>query len=216
MDDLAPQIAAALIDIGAVGFTPQAPITFKSGLLSPIYVDNRQVPFHPQAWRLVIDGFQRLMHSLSFNPDLIAGIETAGIPHGAALAYQMGKPFVFVRKQAKDHGAKKLVEGGDVEGKRVLLIEDHISTGGSSLAGVDALRKDGARMEHCFAISSYGFPEAAQQFGDAHVQLHTLVTLPTILDSARQQGRFGERELAVLQDWVRDPQGWAERQGVAK
>src|SRR5262247_2754157 len=166
MDDLAPQIAAALI-----------------------YVGNRQVPFHPQAWRLVIDGFQRLMQSLSFNPDLIAGIETAGIPHGAALAYQMGKPFVFVRKQAKDHGAKKLVEGGDVEGKRV---------------------------EHCFAISSYGFPEAAQQFGDAHVQLHTLVTLPTILDSARKQGRFGESELAVLQDWVGDPHGWAERQGSGK
>ena len=71
-------------------------------------------------------------------------------------------------------------------------------------------------MEHCFAISSYGFPEAAQQFGDAHVQLHTLVTLPTVLDSARQQGRFGQSELAVLQDWVRDPQGWAARQGVAK
>src|SRR5215471_20502391 len=106
MDDLALQIAAALIDIGAVSFTPHAPITFKSGLLSPIYVDNRQVPFYPQAWRLVIDGFQRLMQRLSFNPDLIAGIETAGIPHGAALAYQMGKPFVFVRKQAKDHGAK--------------------------------------------------------------------------------------------------------------
>jgi len=121
-----------------------------------------------------------------------------------------------VRKQAKDHGAKKLVEGGDVEGKRVLLIEDHISTGGSSLAGVDALRQDGARMEHCFAISSYGFPEAAQQFGGAHVQLHTLVTLPTILDSARQKGRFGESELAVLQDWVSDPHGWAERQGFVK
>src|SRR5215471_5431361 len=92
MDDLAPQLAAALIDIGAVRFIPHAPITFKSGLLSPIYVDNRQVPFHPQAWRLVIDGFQCLMQSLSFTPDLIAGIETAGIPHGAALAYQMGSP----------------------------------------------------------------------------------------------------------------------------
>src|SRR5215475_6861761 len=216
MDDLATQIAAALIDIGAVGFTPQAPITFKSGLLSPIYVDNRQVPFYPQVWRLVIEGFQRLMQSLRFNPDLIAGIETAGIPHGAALAYRMGKPFVFVRKQAKDHGAKKLVEGGNVEGNRVLLIEDHVSTGGSSLAGVDALRKDGARVEHCFAISSYGFPEAAQQFGDAHVQLQMLVTLPTILDSARQKGRFGESELAVLRDWVRDPHGWAARQGFVK
>src|SRR5262245_34734167 len=132
MGEPARQVAHALIGIGAVSFSPIRPVLFKSGLVSPIYIDNRRVPFHPDVWRLVIGGFERLMRSDGINPDAIAGVETAGIPHGAALAYRLGKPSVFVRKQAKDHGQKRLVEGGDVNSKNVLLVEDHITTGGSS------------------------------------------------------------------------------------
>lgn len=212
----AAQIAGALIDIGAVGFTPHAPITFKSGMRSPIYIDNRQIPFHPQVWRLVINGFEVLVGEAGLAPDVIAGIETAGIPHGSALAYQMQRPSVFVRKQEKEHGAKKRIEGGNVAAKQVLLIEDHISTGGSSLAGVEALRNEDAIVEHCLAITSYGFPEASAMFNTAGVTLHVLVTLPTILEAAQLKGRFGETELAALHDWAHDPYGWAERQGLSK
>src|SRR5690242_11535426 len=98
MDDIAPQVAAALIEIGAVGFTPLQPVKFKSGLLSPLYVDNRRLPFYPEPWRLVINGLDRLIQDRGIAPEVLAGVETAGIPHSAALAYQMKKPSVFVRK----------------------------------------------------------------------------------------------------------------------
>jgi orotate phosphoribosyltransferase len=213
MDDLAGRIADALIEIGAVGFTPLQPVTFKSGLLSPIYIDNRRLPFHPEAWQLVIEGFSQLIDELELTPDVIAGIETAGIPHSAALAYHLRKPSVFVRKQVKDHGAMKLIEGGDVAGKQVVLIEDHISTGGSSLAGVKALQAERATVQHCIAITSYNFPETAAEFDGAQVPLHVLCELPTLLERAQMSGQFSEEHLALILDWSRDPHGWAARRG---
>jgi orotate phosphoribosyltransferase len=212
MDDLAGQVATALIEIGAVRFTPSQPVRFASGLLSPIYVDNRRLPFHPEAWRLVIAGFERLIADHNLNPDVIAGIETAGIPHSAALAYQMGKPSVFVRKQPKDHGAMKRVEGGNVSGKAVLLIEDHITTGGSSLSGVDGLRAEGANVAHCLTITSYGFPEAAAAFDAAGVGLHVLCALPDLLEVALQKGHFDQDALALILAWSQDPHGWTAGQ----
>jgi orotate phosphoribosyltransferase len=212
MDDLAGQVAAALIEIGAVRFTPLQPVRFTSGLLSPIYVDNRRLPFHPEAWRLVIAGFERMIDDRALNPDVIAGIEAAGIPHSAALAYQMQKPSVFVRKQPKGHGAMKRVEGGDVSGKTVLLIEDHITTGGSSLSGIDGLRAEGAIVGHCLTITGYGFPEAAAAFEDAGVQLHVLCRLSILLEAARKKGQFDQEAVALILDWSRDPHGWTARQ----
>jgi orotate phosphoribosyltransferase len=216
VSDLTMQIAEGLIDIGAVGFTPHTPITFKSGIQSPIYVDNRTVPYHWRVWQLVIHGFAQMIEARGIQFDVIAGIETAGIPHSAALAYHLRMPSVFVRKEAKDHGAKKRVEGGEVRGKQVLLIEDHISTGGSSLAGVQALRAEGAIVEYCLAITSYAFSEATTQFSEAGVSLHVLATLPDLLAAARKKALFGDAEMAVLEDWVSDPRGWAVRQGIEK
>jgi orotate phosphoribosyltransferase len=212
MDDLAGQVAAALIEIGAVRFTPSQPVRFASGLLSPIYVDNRRLPFHPEAWRLVIAGFERLIADRALHPDVIAGIEAAGIPHSAALAYRMQKPSVFVRKQPKDHGAMKRVEGGDVSGKAVLLIEDHVTTGGSSLSGVEGLRAEGAVVRHCLTITGYGFPQAAAAFEEAGVGLHVLCELPDLLEVALQMGRFDRDALALILDWSHDPHGWTARQ----
>ena len=208
MDDLTGQIAAELIEIGAVSFTPSQPVRFKSGLISPIYVDNRRLPFHPDAWRLVILGFDHLIADRALNFDAIAGIETAGIPHGAALAYHLQKPSVFVRKQPKDHGTKKLVEGGDVTGKAVLLIEDHITTGGSSLSGVNALRSEGAVVQHCLAITSYGFPDSASAFDAAEVRLHVLCELSTLLEVALQKELFNQQELSMIRNWSNDPHHW--------
>lgn len=212
MDDLTGQIAAALIEIGAVSFTPLQPVTFKSGLLSPIYVDNRRLPFHPEVWRLVILGFEQLIADRALSYDLIAGIETAGIPHSAALAYHLQKPSVFVRKQPKDHGKKKLVEGGDVTGKEVLLVEDHITTGGSSLAGVNALRTESAGVQHCLAITSYNLPEATTAFNAAGVQIHVLCKLSKLLEVALQKELFDQEELDIIRDWSHDPHNWARRQ----
>ncbi len=204
------QVARALLEIGAVGFTPNSPITFKSGIKSPVYVDNRRLPFWPEQWRVVIDGFRQKIESTPIPFDIIAGIETAGIPHSAALAYSLQKPSVFVRKQAKDHGTGKRIEGGDVSGRRVLLVEDLVTTGGSSLSGVEALRAEGAIVEDCLCIISYGFQEATQAFDQAGVRLHILSPFAAIVNEAEKMGRFGAGELAVVQAWLRDPYGWIE------
>jgi orotate phosphoribosyltransferase len=204
------EVARTLLEIGAVGFNPQQPITFKSGIKSPIYVDNRRLPFHPAHWRIVIDGFRTLIEREHIQLDVVAGIEAAGIPHSSALAYSSGLPSVFVRKQPKEHGTRSRIEGGDVANLRVLLVEDLVTTGGSSLSGVAALREAGADVEDCFAIISYGFTEARMAFAEADVRLHTLTSFDEILKAA------GEAiDQVTIRDWLRDPYGWAGRQGLA-
>jgi orotate phosphoribosyltransferase len=159
-------------------------------------------------WGAVIDAFRQTIEQQKLAFDVIAGIETAGIPHSAALAYALGAPSVFVRKQAKDHGLRSRVEGGDVAGRRVLLVEDLVTTGGSSLAGVEALRDAGAIVEHCLCITSYGFPEATRAFEMARVSLYPLTPFSAIVVEAAQRGLFGADELSILEAWLRDPHGW--------
>lgn len=200
-------IARALLDIHAVVFTPDAPVTFKSGIVSPIYVDNRRLPFEPDAWHQVIAAFGRTINDQNLEFDVIAGIETGGIPHSAALAYTLNRPSVFVRKQPKEHGMKRRVEGGEVTARRVLLIEDLITTGGSSLSGVQALRDEGARVVACLAIFSYGFPQAAASFTEAAVPLFTLTSLADILTAAQESGYLEPAAVAAVSSWQRAIEG---------
>ncbi len=206
------QVARALLEIGAVGFTPHEPVTFKSGMLSPVYVDNRRLIAHPQHWHIIIQSFQDLIAHQALSFDVIAGIETAGIPHSSALAYTLQVPSVFVRKAAKGHGKKRRVEGGDVNQKRLLLIEDMVTTGGSSLSGVAALRESGAIVEHCLTITSYGLEMSRVAFATAGVHLHTLAPFMLIAEEALRQDYFGQEEMLVIEDWLNDPHGWGERQ----
>ncbi len=209
-------IAHQLLQIQAVGFKPSAPLTFKSGLLSPVYVDNRRLPFHPVAWKKILMAFAHCIEEQHLDFEVIAGIETAGIPHSAALGLLLKKPSVFVRKKIKDHGTKSRIEGGDVRGKKVLLVEDHVTTGGSSLAGVDALRADGARVSNCLSITSYEFPVATLAFETAGVHLHTMTTFDTILAVALKEKIFTVDQQLVVADWLRDPAGWGERHGFSQ
>lgn len=204
-------VANALLDIKAVGFNLQQPILFKSGILSPVYVDNRILPSHPQEWQLIIASFQQLVKDQHLDYEIIAGIETAGIPHSAALAFATDTPSVFVRKQSKDHGTKKMVEGGEVAGKKVLLIEDHISTGGSSLSGVQHLRAAGAQITDCLAISTYGFPESKNAFDQAGVALHTLTDFSHILEQAKKRNILQAKEVAIVQTWLENPRAWSDK-----
>ncbi len=213
MENTTQKIAQTLLNIQAVGFKLAEPITFKSGLKSPVYVDNRRLPFFPEEWTLVIEGFRELITLNSLDFDIIAGIETAGIPHSAALGFLLKKPSVFVRKQVKDHGTKKRVEGGQVEGKRVLLIEDHITTGGSSLSGVEALRAEGGIVTDCLAITSYEFPNSKTVFAEAGVQPHTLTSFAVILEEAVKSGAIPADALATVEDWFTEQKGWAGRHG---
>jgi orotate phosphoribosyltransferase len=205
-------VARALLDIAAVRFTPRQPVTFKSGIVSPVYVDNRRLPYHPAAWQTIITGFQHLIQQQSIAHDVIAGVAVGGVPHSSALAYALNQPSVFVRKAAKSHGTGQRVEGGDVQHKTILLIEDLVTTGGSSLDGVQALREAGAAVSDVLAIVSYGFDEAVRNFAGADVTLHTLTDFDTLLEEALARNLFNNQDAELIRAWFADPHNWQKRQ----
>jgi orotate phosphoribosyltransferase len=196
-----------------VGFRPAEPITFKSGIKSPVYCDNRRFPFWPDEWAKVIHGFEALIAEREIPVDVVGGVEAAGIPHSAALGFSMRLPSVFIRKELKEHGTKKRVEGGDVMGRRVVLVEDLVTTGGSSVAAIEALRAEGAIVTDCLAIISYGFPEAVEMFEISGIRLHAATTFETVLESALERKMIGEADAAVVRDWLKEPRSWAQRHG---
>jgi orotate phosphoribosyltransferase len=210
------EIAEALIAIDGVGFRPHDPVTFKSGIQSPVYCDNRRFPFWPEQWTKVIRGFEAMVNERSIAMEIVAGVEAAGIPHSAALGFAMQRPSIFVRKEAKGHGTKKRVEGGDVLGRRVVLVEDLVTTGSSSMAAMEALRDEGAIVSDCLAIISYNFPEAVELFARSAIRLHAATTFETVLQVALERGVIDAAGAEIVSDWLRDPRGWAARQGLEK
>lgn len=210
------KVARALLEIGAVGFRPEDPIQFKSGIWSPVYVDNRLFTSNPNEWKDVIEGFQNLIKEKTLSFDMIAGIESAGISHSAVLGYQEKKPMVYVKKEVKEHGTKKRIEGGKVKGKKVLLLEDLVSTGGSSISGVNVLREEGAQVDDCIVIVSYGMKKATEKFDKEKVNLHTLTSFPVILEEAVSMGKISDEISETVKDWLSDPHGWAGRHGFDK
>lgn len=201
--------AKALLDIGAIGFSPDAPITFKSGIQSPVYVDNRQLIYHPAAWHSIIEGFRSLIDARRLQYDLIAGVAVGGVPHSSALAYTLNMPSVFIRKESKGHGRSQRIEGGEVDDLRVMLVEDLVTTGGSSLSAIDALRNAGAHVTDALAIVSYGFAEAASAFARAELELHTLTDIETLLELANERGTLNQNQVAVVERWLADPYAWS-------
>ncbi|TSC75082.1 MAG: orotate phosphoribosyltransferase [Parcubacteria group bacterium Gr01-1014_30] len=192
--DYEKEIARALLRIGAVKFCVEEPVTFVSGIRSPVYCDNRKFPFHPKEWHILIDAFAQKIKQEKVLFDVVAGVETSGIPHSSALAYLLQKPSVFIRKKAKEHGTKSRIEGGDVKDKTVLLLEDLVTTGASSLAVVQALREAGARVNDCAVIVTYGFEEAKKAFESSKVNLHVLTSFPTILREAKMVRQMSQKE----------------------
>lgn len=201
-------VARALLDAAAVTLTPDDPVTFKSGLRSPVYVDGRRLISHPAPWHAVIGAFEEQLRRGPL-PDVIAGVESAGIPHSSALAYAMRLPSVFVRKATKAHGLGRRVEGGDVAGQRAVLVEDMVTTGSSSLSAVAALRDEGALVDGCLAVITYGFGEMTDAFAAAGVSLRTLTTFDSVVDEALASGRMDAREARLVREWLADPHGWA-------
>jgi orotate phosphoribosyltransferase len=205
---MSSEVAEAMVAIGAVGFRLNDPVTFKSGIQSPVYCDNRKFPFWPQQWQKIIHGFAGMVHEKAIVCDIVGGIEAAGIPHSAALGFAMSKPSIFIRKEAKEHGSKKRVEGGEVAGKNVVLIEDLVTTGGSSLSAVWALREEGAVVNDCLCIISYGFPEAQESFARAGVRLHALTDFEAVFAVAMQKRLIDEVGAEVVRGWMSNPRGW--------
>lgn len=206
---MSEHVARALLEIGAVGFTPDDPITFKSGILSPVYVDNRRLPYHPAQWRVVVAGLRDLILANDLRYDVIAGVAMGGIPHSAALAYTFERPSVFIRKAAKQHGKGQRIEGGAIAAKHVLLIEDLVTTGGSSLSAVAALREADAICNDVVAIVSYGFAEARGNFEKAAVNLHTLTNFEAILRAAVDMQKLDSNQYNHVATWFDNPHDWA-------
>ncbi|MEX2028938.1 MAG: orotate phosphoribosyltransferase [Candidatus Paceibacterota bacterium] len=201
---IAQKVARTLLKIGAVGFVPDNPITFKSGIISPVYIDNRKLPSHPHEWKVIIGSFAKIIKKEKIKAEVVAGVETAGIPHSAALGFFMKTPSVFIRKEAKDHGTKKMVEGGSVLNKHVLLIEDLVTTGSSSLNAVENIRKAGGKISSCLVIVSYNFPSSRRAFNKAKVKLHTVTSFPVILEEAKKLGMVHDDVLKKVSDWFHE------------
>ncbi|PKP11758.1 MAG: orotate phosphoribosyltransferase [Bacteroidetes bacterium HGW-Bacteroidetes-4] len=201
-------IAAHLLQIKAIKLAPSNPFTWASGLKSPIYCDNRKTLSYPEVREQIRDAFVRLVTNVYAHADVIAGVATGAIAHGVLVAQVLNKPFVYVRSDAKKHGLENLVEGYLDPGQKVVVIEDLISTGGSSLKAVEALRNAGAEVLGLIAIFSYGFDKAHENFVAADCAFHTLTNYQTMISIAHKTGYVSEAEVALLNRWRLNPENW--------
>ncbi len=202
------KIAAALLQINAIKLSPANLFTWASGWRSPIYCDNRRVLSHPAVRAQVRDSFAALVRAKYPSAEVVAGVATGAIAHGVLVAEALGLPFIYVRSAPKGHGLENLIEGEYADGQRVVVIEDLISTGGSSLAAVRALRDAGLDVLGMAAIFTYGFDTAARNFAEAQVVLDTLSDYETLIALAEKQGYVRPEELAELRRWRDDPAGF--------
>ena len=200
-------VARDLLRIGAVTLRPDAPFTWASGRLSPVYTDNRLALSHPDVRSRIADGLAGLAQTSE--PDVIAGVATAGIPHAALVADRLGLPLVYVRGAPKDHGRQNRIEGRVAPGQRIVLVEDLVSTGGSVLSAADALRDAGAEPVAALAVFSYGFGEADDAFAAAGLPLHTLTTFEALVRVAGGDGSLSDADLDALAAWRADPVQWS-------
>jgi len=209
MSTIASQIASKLLEIKAIKLQPKNPFTWASGLKSPIYCDNRVLLSYPKIRSFVKDAL--VNKTLAFEKfDIIAGVATAGIAHGALLADAMDKPFIYVRSKAKAHGRQNLIEGELPTDKKVLVVEDLISTGKSSLAAVDALEEAGAKVIGVLAIFTYGFNKANESFKERRLSMDTLTNYRNLLQQALETNYISSEEKDALEHWNRNPIQWAE------
>lgn len=200
--------AEALLEAGVLILSPDDPITFASGIRSPVYMDIRRLIAVPRAWEVVIEALSARLTARDLKPDVVAGVAVGGVPHSSAVAYRAGLPCCFVRKQAKGYGRGRAVEGADVSGRRVALVEDAVTTGGSSLRAVAALREAGAEVTACLAVAGYGFGETFSAFARAGVEFSLLVPFLDLLDAAADRGGFPPRALEEARRWWADPRDW--------
>lgn len=197
---IAAEVAKRLLQIKAIKLSPQNPFTWASGILSPIYCDNRVVLSHPEARNFVKAAFVECSKQFP-KFDKIAGVATAGIAHGALLADALGMPFVYVRSKAKQHGRQNQIEGELNKGERVLVIEDLISTGGSSLKAIDALVEAEAEVVGIAAIFTYGFDIAKTAFAQAGYQMETLSNYDILINQALKTNFIAESDVQLLKNW---------------
>ncbi|MBK6481668.1 MAG: orotate phosphoribosyltransferase [Chitinophagaceae bacterium] len=204
----ARKMAALLLQIKAIKLNLQDPFTWSSGWKSPIYCDNRLTLSFPEIRTFIKESLVELIREKFPQAELIAGVATAGIAHGVLVADNLATPFCYVRSSAKSHGMGNKIEGLALPGQKVVVIEDLISTGGSSLAVVNALRDAGCEVLGMMAIFTYGFPSATQSFEEAGCPLFTLTDYETLIAMSRSNNTVSTAELQSLQQWRVSPSTW--------
>ena len=208
MDKLEKLFAAKLLEVKAVKLQPGQPFTWASGWKSPIYCDNRKTLSYPALRSFVKTELTRLVLENFPEAEAVAGVATGAIAQGALVADLVGKPFAYVRSKPKDHGMENLIEGTLPEGARVVVVEDLISTGGSSLKAVDALRRAGFQVVGMVASFTYGFPVAEEAFREADVRLMTLSNYNAVVAEALRTGYIQESDIEMLSEWRKAPEKW--------
>jgi len=208
--DTAEKTAELLLQINAIKLNPENPFTWASGWKSPIYCDNRLILSFPVIRNYVRDEFAKNIEKQFGKPDVIAGVATGAIGIGILVAESLGLPFVYVRPEAKKHGRQNQVEGFLQKGQNVVVVEDLISTGNSSLMAVEALRNEGANIKGMAAIFTYGFNVAEENFKNANIDLYTLSNYDNLLDLAVQKQYITEDQQSTLQEWSVSPSTWGQ------
>lgn len=204
-------LAEKLLKISAIKLQPENPFTWASGWNSPIYTDNRKTLSYPDVRNFIKVELTRMILENFGDAEAIAGVATGAIAQGALVSDTLGLPYVYVRSTPKDHGLENLIEGDLRPGKKVVVIEDLISTGGSSLKAVEAIRKAGCEVIGMVAIFSYEFPVAVEAFKNAGVQLITLSNYSALINAALETGFIREADVEALREWRKDPAVWTPK-----
>lgn len=210
MESTERTVAKSLLDIKAVLLSPEKPFKWASGWLSPIYCDNRKILSYPELREQICRWMADNIISRYPDVEVIAGVATGAIAHGMLIAHFLKKPFIYVRPKPKDHGTGAQIEGILNEGAKVVVVEDLISTGSSSLAAVDALVKAGAYVKGMVAIFSYNFNQSRRAFENADVELNTLTNYDALIDVAHETGYIKESDLKMLKEWRYSPATWGK------
>jgi orotate phosphoribosyltransferase len=201
MVEIAKEVAKILLGIKAVTLNP------------PIYCDNRLLMSYPEKRKKIIDHFVEVIRERNLDFDVVAGIASSGIPHAAWLAERLGKPMIYIRKKTKEHGKENLIEGKLEKGQKVIIIEDLISTGGSSVNGVEAVRNQGGVVEHCLAIFTYEMEKAKKNFRNAKCELIALSNFTTLIEIASETNYINPGDKQKILEWNKDPENWGGKMG---
>ncbi len=206
--DIAKQVAKSLLQINAIILQPNNPFKWAAGWNSPIYCDNRKTLSYPEIRNYIRQGLVAVIKNHYKGANVIAGVATAGIPHGVLVAEELGLPFIYVRAKAKEHGKQNQIEGYFEKGQSVILVEDLISSGKSSLEAASALKEVGMKVKGMVSIFTYGFDTAAENFKNANCEYISLCDYNTLLPEAIKQKYIDKEDLAILKQWRENPSNW--------
>jgi orotate phosphoribosyltransferase len=208
MESMQVEVARMLLQINAIKVQPSIPFTWASGWKSPIYCDNRKILSFPEARTFVRDQFAETITDQYPDAEVIAGVATGAIAHGVLVAEKLGLPFIYIRSEPKSHGLENLIEGNLQTGQKVVIIEDLVSTGGSSLKAATAVLNQGGNVLGMIAIFTYEFPQAQDNFRNAGLHLTTLSRYQVLIEQAVKMGRISKDEVQKLMKWREDPANW--------